>query len=134
MVEVTDSVTVRTLDLVPLRNMRQLRGSYEELTAKANYEGTPTQDYLHIILTDEEDVHEAAGRLRTVYPNLLQLTYDNTRTRSNQEITQVAQVQQKSPLELFEQLYELQNNQAMDPRQKAWAEELIQTIWEEDAT
>ena len=133
-VEVTDSVTVRTLDLVPLRNMRQLRGSYEELTAKANYEGTPTQDYLHIILTDEEDVHEAAGRLRTVYPNLLQLTYDNTRTRSNQEITQAAQVQQQSPLELFEQLYELQNNQAMDPRQKAWAEELIQVIWEEDAT
>ena len=130
-VEVTDSVKVDTIDLIPLRDMRRLKGSYEELTARANYENTPTQDYLHIILTDEEDIHEAVGRLRTIYPNLLQLTYDNTRTRQDQTVTEAAQVQQKTPLELFEQLYELQNNQSMEPRQRAWVEELIEKIREE---
>ena len=131
-VEVTDSVKVDTIALTPLRDMRQLKGSYEELTARTNYENTPTQDYLHIILTDEEEIHEAVGRLRTVYPNLLQLTYDNTRTRQDQAITEAAQIQQKSPLELFEQLYALQNNQSMEPSQRAWVKELIEGIWEEE--
>lgn len=127
------SLRVRTVPLVPKHDLRQIRGTYEEVTARSFYEGTALEDYLHIILTDEEDVPEAVARLRVIYPNLLKLSYDNTRTRSSGIIGTPADVQQKSPLELFAELYELQNNQPMSSVQQAFMLDLIGSIWEDNA-
>ena len=84
--------------LVPVRDLRSIRGTFAELTDKSFYSGTSTEDYLHIILTDEEDVPEAVGRLRLVYPNMMKLSYDNTRTRVDQLITGPHEIDIKSPL------------------------------------
>lgn len=116
--------------LMPKHDLRSIRGNFEELTNKSFYEGTAADDYLHIILTDEEDVPEAVGRLRVIYPNLMKLNYDNTRTRVNQIFDGAADVQRKSQLELFEELYGLQNNQPMTEEQRRFAQELIESIWE----
>ncbi len=124
-------VSVHTVPLIPLHDMREIRGTYQMLTAKETYQGTATHDYLHIILTDEEDVPEAAARLRVIYPNLMKLTYDNTRTRNHGTVAGAENVRQKSPLELFCELYEKMNGQPMSPRQKAYSQELIETIQEE---
>ena len=121
---------LRTLPLIPRHDMRVIRGSFEEVTAKTFYEGTATDDYLQVILTDEEDVPEAIGRLRVIYPNILKLTYDNTRTRMNQLIEGAEAVEQKSQLELFDELYRLQNNQPMSAQQTDFLRELIESIWE----
>lgn len=121
------------LDLQPLtprRDMRRIRGSFAQLTDKANYSGTALDDYLHAILTDETDVPEAMGQLRMIYPNLLQLTYDNTRTRADRIVDGVEQVQNRSKLELFEELYEKQNNQPMSREQRSLVQTLIEEIWE----
>ena len=116
--------------LTPRHDLRQLRGTFADLTDKAFYEAAVTDDYLHIILTDEEDVAEAAGRLRQIYPNLMKLSYDNTRTRTTQVVGGAEDVQRKTPLELFEELYELQNNQSMSQEQRRFSEELIEAVWE----
>ena len=118
--------------LTPRHDLRSIRGTFEELTSKSFYEGTATDDYLHIILTDEEDVPEAIGKLRVIYPNLMKLSYDNTRTRTNQVIEGAEDVQRKSPLELFDELYELQNNQPMSEEQRSFTQELIESIWEDN--
>ena len=73
------------------------------------------------------------GRLRVVYPNLMHLTYDNTRTRTTQSVGGAEDVRSKSPLQLFEELYERQNNQPMSDVQRAFAQELIESIREEMA-
>ena len=116
--------------LLPRRDLRIIRGTFAEVTEKSFYEGTATNDYLQIVLTDEEDVPEALGKLRLIYPNIMKLTYDNTRTRSSHFIDSAENVQRKSPLELFEELYELQNNQPMSGVQRDFALELIESIWE----
>ena len=85
-----------------------------------------------MILTDEEDVPEVMGKLRTVYENIMEVKYDNTRTRETQAIGGAENVQSKSPLELFEELYEKQNNQPMSDEQRSFAQELIDLIREED--
>ena len=125
------TLTLRTVPLSPLRDLRELRGSYAELTARENYRGTPVEDYLHIILTDEEDVPEAVGRLRVIYPNLMKLTYDNTRTRSTGILDVGEEIRRKSPLELFGELYEAQNNQPLSPTQEDYVRDLIESIWED---
>ena len=123
-------LSLETLPLEPRRELHQIRGTFEQLTDKAYTGGQKTEDYLHIVLTDEEDVPEALGRLRVIYPNIMKLSYDNTRTRSNQTISGAEDVQRKSPLQLFEELYELQNNQPMNDEQRAFSQELIESIWE----
>ena len=123
-------LTLRTLPLTPRHDLREIRGTFAEVTDKAYYSATVADDYLHIILTDEEDVPEAIGRLRVIYPNLMKLTYDNTRTRGNQVISGAEDVKSKSPLQLFEELYEQQNNQPMSDVQRTFALELIESIRE----
>ena len=100
------------------------------MTDPTFYQGTATEDYLHIALIDEEDVPEAVGKLRIIYPNLMKLEYDNTRTRTNRIIDGARDVRSKSPLELFEELYEQQNNQPMSDEQRNFTLELIESIWE----
>lgn len=125
-------LSVRTVPLVPLRDMREIRGSYEELTSKENYAGTATDDYLHVILTDEEDVPDAVARLRTIYPNIMKLDYDNVRTRSGGITAWDARPEEQTPLALIGEFYEKQNGKPMDEAQQAFCEELIGTIWEEE--
>ena len=122
-----------TVPLTPRHDMRVIRGTFAQLTAENSDAAGEREDYLHIILTDEEDVPEALGRLRLIYPNILKLSYDNTRTRTSQSVDRAQRVQQKSPLELFEELYETQNNQPMSQEQRDFAERLIEQLREEDA-
>ena len=122
------SLHLQTIPLNPRHDLREMRGTFASLTDKA--QNAPSDDYLHIILTDEEDVPEAVGQLRVIYPNLMKLSYDNTRTRTNRVIDAAEDVKRKPPLELFEELYEIQNNQPMSEVQRAFARELIESIRE----
>lgn len=124
------NVTIRTIPLTPRHDLRELRGTYLELTDRTNYRDTATEDYLHITLTDEEDIPDAIGRLRVIYPNLMKLDYDNRRTRSGGQLDLSGDLERKSPLELFAEFYEKQNGQAMTQEQQTLAAALIGEIWE----
>ena len=112
-------------------DMREIEGTYEELTFRPNYEGTDTDDYMHITLTDEEDIPDAIGKLRLIYPNLMCLDYNNSRTRSAGILTDLEDVDRKSPLVLFGEFYEDQNGRPMSDEQKDFAREIMESIWEE---
>ncbi len=132
-VELAEAAFIRTLPLTPLHDLREIRGTYMELTDKRNYEGTAVDDYLHITLTDEEDIPDAISKLRVIYPNLMKLDYDNTRTRSVGHVEAEVRVQTLSPLELFAQFYETQNGQPLSEEQQQIAEDLITKIWEDES-
>ncbi len=119
-------IKLRTVPLVPLHDMRKIRGTYLEVTARPFYEGTDTQDYVQVTLTDEEDIPDGLQKLRTIYPNLMQLVYDNSRTRQNRAVELAEHMEQKSELELFAEFYEIQNNQPMSREQEVFMKELIE--------
>ena len=122
------TVELRTIPLKPLHDLRKIRGTYLEVTAKTFYENSDRTDYLMVTLTDEEDVPDGMAKLRTIYPNLMRLEYDNKRTRSNAEVTAAERIEEKSELELFQEFYELQNNQSMTEQQKAFVKALLRGI------
>ena len=97
------SVRFEAVPLTPRHDLRELRGSYMELTDRRAYDGTPTDDYLHITLTDEQDVPDAAARAES-----------------------------KTPLEHFAAFYEAQNGQPLSDEQAAFCRSLIEDIWKED--
>ena len=121
---------VRTVPLSPKRDMREVRGTYEEVTLKKNYEGTRTDDYMRVVLTDEEDVPDAFRKLRTVYPNLMKLDYDNTRTRTQGTVFETEAAEQKTAMQLLGEFYEQQNGQPMNEAQSAYCEKLLEAVKE----
>lgn len=124
------SMDIRTIPLKPLRDMVELHGNYDELTAKSFYENTTyPADYVHVTLTDEDDVPEAMGRLRVIYPYLMKLDYDNRRTRTSTEIQGASAMEEKTPGQLFAEFYEMQNNAPLSGEQEAFLESLIGSIW-----
>ena len=130
-IEDKESISVRTVPLHPLRDMREIEGTYEELTYRPNYEGTDTDDYIHITLTDEEDIPDAIGKLRLIYPNLMSLDYNNIRTRSAGMLSDLEELQNKSPLVLFEEFYEQQNGRPMSEQQENFVRKIMENIWED---
>ena len=119
------NVRISAIPLVPLHDMRKIRGTYLEVTALSFYQNTDTEDYVQITLTDEEDIPDGLQKLRIIYPNLMRLEYDNRRTKQNRIIERAEEIEQKSELELFAEFYELQNNQEMSAEQAAFVEQLI---------
>lgn len=126
------SLTVHQEPLKPLHDMREIRGSYEELVLRENYQGTDLEDYLHVILTDENDIPDVIGRLRSIYPNIMKLDYDNQRTRRNQELMKEEAAVEQSPMELLGQFFLQKNNQEMSPEQTEYARTLMETIRKEE--
>lgn len=117
--------------LVPRRDLVEIKGTYNELAQKSYYEGTSyTEDYMHITLTDEEDVEGALMKLRVIYKNIMKLDYDNQRTRHAAQVNGVSDVHSMTPLEHFATFYEMQNGQAMSDEQVQFMQALIENIWE----
>lgn len=121
-------LTVSTVPLIPLHDMRKIRGAYLEVMSKSFYQDRDREDYMQITLTDEEDIPDGMQRLRTVYPNLMRLVYDNSRTREDRTVEAVGQVEERSEMELFGEFYEMQNNQPMSGEQAAFIEKLIEGL------
>ncbi|MBE6401682.1 MAG: exonuclease SbcCD subunit D [Verrucomicrobia bacterium] len=125
-------LNLHAVPLKPRHDMRSVRGSFSDVMEHRVDVGMDKDDYVHVILTDEEDIPEAIGKLRLVYPNIMKLTYDNTRTRTNHVIDAAQDIQEKSPLELFDELYKQQNNQPMSDEQRTFVQKMIESIWEDN--
>ena len=127
------AVSVRTISLKPDHDLREIKGTYDELMKKENYAGTATDDFLHIILTNEDDVPDAMRKLKTVYPNILRIDYDNARTKSGGAVEVVPEAETKTPMELVSEFYAMQNGQPMNEAQSEYIQRLAETVWEEQA-
>ena len=123
-------VLLSAVPLAPLHDMRKIRGLYQEVMSKTFYQDMDREDYVQITLTDEEDIPDGLQRLRTVYPNLMRLSYDNSRTRQDREVESAEEIEQKSEIQLFAEFYELQNNQPMSPEQREYMEKTIEGLKE----
>lgn len=121
-----ENVLIHTIPLLPLHDMRIIRGTYLEVTARSFYEDMDREDYVQVILTDEEDIPDGLRKLRIIYPNLMRLGYDNSRTRQSRNVEAVQEIERKSELELFQDFFELQNNRPMSAEQTDLVRRLIE--------
>ena len=129
--KVKGEIELSFVELAPRRDLVEIKGKYNDLMLKSFYEGTTySEDYMHITLTDEEDIPDVLTKLRVVYKNIMKLDYDNQRTRHNARINGVMDVKNKSMLEHFSDFYELQNGQAMSEEQISFMTEIISEIEE----
>lgn len=123
------NINIKKIPLKPKRDMREIRGNFEDITKKEYYEKINRNDYMHIILTDENDINDAIGKLRVVCPNIMKLDYDNKRTRSEFTLEALEDVKDRNPVDLFSEFYESQNGQTMSDEQREFILKLTEEIW-----
>ncbi len=120
------NVTVSTVPLEPIHDMREIKGNFADITKKENYENTNTDDYVRIILTDENDIPDVMNKIRCIYPNVMEVKYDNTRTRASVNLIELENIESKSNMDLFADFFEMQNGQPMTEEQQKIIEELFE--------
>ena len=123
-------VGISQLPLSALRDLKTLRGTFDELMSPEYTATLSKEDYYRVILTDEQDVDHAVSRLRKYfYTNLMELDYDNARTRAQGVTDALEEAIEKEPAEVLEELFLKQNGKAMSDFQKDLAARLIDEIW-----
>lgn len=120
---------IETRPLHPMHDLVKIKGFFSEITDPAFYENMDRESYVQITLLDEQDVPNAFGKLTTVYPNLMQMRYENKRTMGEKEILEGGGSIDMSPEVLFSQFYETMNNQPMTKEQAAYMTDKIEIIW-----
>lgn len=112
-------ICISLIPLVPMHDVREIKGPIAELLRIGREDQEGLEDYIHATLTDEDDIFDAIGQLREVYPNLMALDFENSRSRQAaiSQATASRDVAQKSPIELFAELYKIQNNNELSANQ-----------------
>ena len=125
-------VTVSTVPLVPMHDVKQISGTYNQLMSKEYYDGLDLEDYYFITLTDDADIPNVMHKLRTVYKNIINLSFDNSRTRSVSLVTAGPRKDTATPFELFSSLYTEQNGCGLTDEQSEYIKGLIDRIWRDE--
>ena len=123
------NITITQIPLHPVRDMRVIKDKLENLLHDSKHIGKNCEDYIHAIITDEEDIYDPIGKLRTVYPNILLLEVENTKTSMNENSkSSASDVENKSPMDLFVEFYMNQNNVDLTDRQKSIMYEIFEEL------
>ena len=127
------NLTIGSLPLVPLHDMREIKGKLEKLTCDETTSLADKEDYLRVILTDEEEIIDPMGKLRSVYPNIMALDFDNSRTRIDFDAvtTDAESVETLSYYDLFAEFFLKTQGSTMSEEQAAVVRELLERTDEE---
>ena len=113
-VEMGDSVTVRTVPLVPKREVRKVKGRLEDIISAAKNEPN-RDDFIYAELTDEPV--NAMQRIRDVYPNTVHIRIVRP-DQSHYDLPDIDDIRAMDPLDLFEEMYRRSKGADMTQEQK----------------
>ena len=130
------NIDVREIPLTPEHDVREIRGTFAEFVSpefqrKQLADGFKLDDYVYVKLTDENDVPDAALKLRGIYPNLMMLDYDNERTRNQKIVVGEGKAEQKTPMELFGEFFSDMTKRELNEEESEFVRDMIESIWEE---
>jgi len=127
------SVTVAALPLRPLHDMREIKGPIEKLLSDEVSSQGSRDDYMRVILTDEDEVIDPTGKIRSVYPNVMALDFDNSRTRIDGSGIQpeTGQPEKLSPYDMFSEFFLKMSGCVMSAEQAEIVRELLEKEGEE---
>ena len=122
-------MTIRSLPLTPLHDMREIRGKLDTLTSDSVSSLADREDYLRVVLTDEEEIIDPMGKLRAVYPNIMSLGFANSRTDIDIHavMTETEIIERLSPYDLFGEFFLDVQGSTMSAEQAAIVRGLLET-------
>lgn len=125
LVTIEETVQIRSISLEPIHQMRKIKGKLEELMKPEIVAAAPCDDYIQAMLTDEEELIDPIGTLRSVYPNVMQILLEKNERKNETEYATGIHMRQKSTLELFSEFYELVREMPLDEKREQIVKESL---------
>jgi exonuclease SbcD len=130
-IDAAGSVTTRTIELLPLRNMRIVEGSLEDILAAGALD-PHSDDYVMARLTDTHAILDIIGKLREVYPNTLHL--ERPGLQPTDKLPDAGRkLLQQSELQLFESFFSEVNGEPVTPEQRAIVSAILDDLRQAEA-
>ncbi|MGL5820119.1 MAG: exonuclease SbcCD subunit D [Sarcina sp.] len=123
-----DGVVVKEEKIVPLREIRVLKGNLEDLISKDFYMNQKTDDYIHFILTDDGELYEPMAKLKSVYKNALSLEREYKRVLDQEEVSLKIEDINKNKVELFKDFYENVTGMNLSEKRLEIINEIIEKV------
>lgn len=123
------NITITTLPLIPLHDMREIKGPLEQLMSDEVSSRGNREDYLRVILTDEEEIIDPMGKIRSIYPNVMALDFENSRTNIDAlgALKDAEQLEKLSPYDMFSEFFLGITGAVMSEEQVQIVRELMET-------
>jgi len=122
------NLKIEFLPLNPIHQMREIRGKIDDLISKKVSEAEGKNDYLRAILIDEEEIIDPMGKLRSVYPNIMSLDFENSRITPDQFTEEKYSGESLTPYQMFEEFFLDTMGSTMSSGQKKIVQDLLERI------
>jgi len=117
------SLDIKELSLTPIHDMREIKGGIHKLMSSDVIALADKEDYLRVILTDEEEIIDPIGKLRSVYPNIMSLDFENSRKSIDTGVIDTGKIKKLSPFDLFTEFF-------LDTQGSTMTEEQTKIVYE----
>lgn len=120
-------LSILELPILPIHDMREIKGELEALMNDEISSLADKDDYLRVVLTDEDEIIDPMGKLKTVYKNVMSLDFENLRTSIDigSIIGDAGKVEKLSPYELFSEFFLESQGSTMSEEQAEIVRELL---------
>lgn len=125
------NIDIQTVELKPRKDVVVLRGTFDELCQDAVVRENKNH-LVKLVLTDEVERVNGFYKLRMLYPELLQMSYDNARTQGKSGHFNPAEEKEMRPEQLFEQFYEEMNHKHLTSAQRNYFLKKMEMVWEDE--
>ncbi|MDR0652070.1 MAG: exonuclease SbcCD subunit D [Synergistaceae bacterium] len=122
------SLGISALPLTPIHDMREIKGPIGRLISAEVLRDAEREDYMRVILTDEGDIVDAMGKIRSAYPNVMALDFENSRAGKESDYAgyEGEGLQNISIFDLFSRFFREIKNTDMSARQEKIVRELLE--------
>ena len=119
------NLTIKEIPLRPLRDLSILKGSYKELVDSAELKEKYSEHYLRVELTDETDIPYVKEKLKTIYKNTIDVSYQRQSQKMKGLNSQIKEIKELSDLDLIKMFFKEQTAKDLSKRQEKY---LIQAL------
>lgn len=120
------TVSLKEIPLMPKKDVVTIQGTFNEIM-NMDYPGNP-EDYIRVILKDNEEILEPMMRLRVKFPNILELQRERDQNRILNEYKDYSIIQKKDITKLFRDFYRLKNDRDIEEGNLDVIRELVETM------
>lgn len=110
--------------LHPLRDVKVLRGKLEDILGESR---EVCQDYVSVILTDEQEPYQPKERLEAVFPRILEVRMENSRTKGQEWMEEEGETV-TDPIEVFRRFFLQMQGRELDEEEEQIIGEVFEGI------
>lgn len=118
-------IEIEKIPLIPLRDLRIIKGELGSLLKEDVVNASNPEDYICAVLTNQEELLDPIGKLRNVYPNVLQILFEKSERNNLQSAADFEHIKEKSTQEMYDGFYQYVTGRPLDPKREAIIHEII---------